>query len=193
MSSMRVILETDRMVLRQFTWDDLDLVFELDNDPEVMRYINGGEPVERSEVAEVLAWWLGYYERGDAFGFWAAFDKADDAFVGWFHFRPRREDQQREPELGYRLRSAQWGRGLATEGSQALIDRGFEHFDIDRVVAETLVVHIASRRVMEKVGMHLVRTFHAEWPVRLPGDELGDVEYAIDRDRWTSGRASGSP
>ena len=54
----------------------------------------------------------------------------------------------------------------------------------DSVVAETVAINVASRRVMEKVGMRLVRTFHAEWPVRIPGDEHGDVEYAITRQEW---------
>ncbi len=50
--------------------------------------------------------------------------------------------------------------------------------------AETMVAHLASRRVMEKAGMREVRRFHADWPDRIPGDELGDVEYAITRQEW---------
>ena len=72
---MNVLLETERLVLRQFTLDDEQLLFELDNDPDVMRHVNGGRPTDRSEVVEVLEWWLGYYERGDAYGFWAAIDQ----------------------------------------------------------------------------------------------------------------------
>lgn len=53
-----------------------------------------------------------------------------------------------------------------------------------RVRAETMVAHLASRRVMEKAGMREVRRFHADWPDRIPGDELGDVEYAITRQEW---------
>jgi len=51
-----------------------------------------------------------------------------------------------------------------------------------------MVVHVASRRVMEKSGMRLVRSFVADWPVRIPGDEHGDVEYAITRDEWRAQR-----
>ncbi len=88
--------------------------------------------------------------------------------------------------MGYRLHRASWGKGLATEASQALIDRGFERFGVERVQAETMVVHAASLGVMEKVGMRLVRTFVADWPVRIEGDEHGDVEYAITRDEWVA-------
>lgn len=82
------------------------------------------------------------------------------------------------------------GEGYATEGSRALIDMAFEVPVVQRVVAETMVVHTASRRVMEKAGMRHVRNFHADWPVRIPGDEQGDVEYAISRSEWSANRQS---
>jgi RimJ/RimL family protein N-acetyltransferase len=181
---VHVVLETERLTLRRLTTDDLELLVELDNDPEVMRYINNGQPVPRSEVADELAHFLAWDDGTDRFGFWAAIERTTGRFAGWFHFRPTDATQQTEVELGYRLHRFAWGRGLATEGSRALIDRGFTTFDIERVVAETMVVHQASRRVMERCGMRLVRTFHADWPVRIPGDEHGDVEYAIDRAEW---------
>lgn len=53
-----------------------------------------------------------------------------------------------------------------------------------RVFAETMAVHTASRRVMEKAGLRYLRTFHADWPDKIPGDELGDVEYALTLDEW---------
>jgi RimJ/RimL family protein N-acetyltransferase len=55
-----------------------------------------------------------------------------------------------------------------------------------------MVINTASRRVMEKSGLRFARTFHAEWPVRIPGDEHGDVEYALDRDEWEQDRAGSS-
>lgn len=76
------------------------------------------------------------------------------------------------------------GQRYTTEGCQALIDNGFADHGIRRVLAETMAVHTASRRVMEKVGMRLVRRFKADWPYRIPGDEYGDVEYALDRHEW---------
>ena len=87
-------------------------------------------------------------------------------------------------ELGYRLRRSAWGQGYATEGSRALIHKGFTDLDVERVYAETMVVNTASRRVMEKAGLRYVRTFHADWPDKIPGDEHGDVEYALTRAEW---------
>ncbi|HEX5500594.1 MAG TPA: GNAT family N-acetyltransferase [Thermomicrobiales bacterium] len=179
---MRVFLETERMWLREFTADDLDLLVELDSDPAVMRFITGGRATPRDEIRDdILPAWLGYYERFAGYGFWAAIDKASGDFLGWFHFRPAPGRPLDEPELGYRLRRAAWGNGYATEGSRALIAKGFADHGVRRVVAETMAVNTASRRVMEKAGMTLVRTFFQEWPDRIEGDEFGDVEYAIER------------
>lgn len=181
---MNVFLETDRLILRRFTAEDVALIVELDGDPEVKRYIDNGAPVDLDDLNETMEWWLQYYVRFEGYGFWAAIEKATGEFIGWFHYRPGDGAGPREPELGYRLRHDAWGRGFGTEGSRALIDKGFREFGVERVYAQTMAVHIGSRRVMEKAGLRFVRNFHAEWPVRIPGDEEGDVEYALTRAEW---------
>jgi RimJ/RimL family protein N-acetyltransferase len=142
---------------------------------------------------DYLPHWLAYYERGDAYGFWAAIERSSGAFLGWFHLRPRPEDPPDEPELGYRLVASAWGKGYATEGSRALIDKAFVELGARRVHASTMAVNDASWRVMEKAGMRCVRTFRADWPVRIDGDEHGDVEYAIAREEWLADHAAPSP
>ena len=180
-----VLAETPRLVLRQLTEQDLDDLVELDSDPEVMHFITGGLPTPRRELRDdVLPAWLRYYDAGSTIGFWAASDRSSGEFVGWFHLRPGRGHGDDEPELGYRLRRDRWGQGLATEGSRSLLEVAFERGGAVRVLAETMAVNLASRRVMEKIGMTLVREFRAEWPDLIPGDEFGDVEYAIDRATW---------
>ena len=191
---MHVYLETERLNLRRFTPADVDLLVELDSDPEVMRYLTAGLPTPRAAIEhDILPAWLRHYEHGDGFGFWAAIETDGGAFVGWFHFRPTEEAG--EVELGYRLRRASWGRGYATEGSRALIDKGFRELDVQRVVASTYVDNRGSRRVMEKLGMTFVRAFRmtpeeiaeggiydiATMAAAFPGD---DVEYALDRADW---------
>ena len=182
---MGVHLETQRLVLRHLTAADVDNLVELDADAEVMRFVTGGLPTPREEIEDViLPAWLAYYAVSSHLGFWAAEEKATRRFIGWFHFRPGEGHADDEPELGYRLRRSAWGKGYATEGCRALIDDGFANRDVRRVLAETLVVHTASRRVMEKCGLRPVRVFHADWPYRIPGDEHGDIEYALDRAGW---------
>ena len=167
---------------------DLALLIQLDSDPAVKRFIDNGAPVDIDDLVDTLTSWLSYYDRFDGYGFWAAIEQTTQQFVGWFHFRPGEHAGIGETELGYRLRQESWGLGYATEASQALIDKGFTEFAVQRVNAETMAVNLASRRVMEKVGMKLVRSFVADWPVRIPGDEHGDVEYAIDREQWQEAR-----
>ena len=182
---MHIFLETERLLLRHFTEADVDNLVELDSDPEVMRYINGGKPTPHEEVEnDILPAFLSYYERSEGYGFWAAIERSSGDFLGWFHLRPRKDGAVDEPELGYRLRRSAWGKGYGTEGSIALIDKGFTDLGVRRVVAETLVVHTASRRVMEKSGLNFVRVFFQDWPDPIEGDEHGDVEYALSRDEW---------
>jgi RimJ/RimL family protein N-acetyltransferase len=183
-----VHLTTDRLWLRRFTPDDAAALYALDRDPAVRRFVEDGTVPSLTEAADTISQWLATYPADGVFGFWAAVERISGDFVGWFHFRPPPGTEHHDPELGYRLVRSAWGRGLATEGSQALIDHGFRSGHVRRVVAETMAVHAASRRVMEKVGMRLVRTFHADWPVRIPGDEHGDVEYAITLEEWRAGR-----
>ena len=70
---MQIFLETERLVLRRFTEDDVDNLVELDSDPDVMHFINGGRPTPRHEIeSDVLPAFLDYYERFAGYGFWAA-------------------------------------------------------------------------------------------------------------------------
>lgn len=128
---MQVFLETERLVLRRFTGNDVQNLFDLDNDPEVMRFITGGRPTPRAVVRnETLPRFLCYYERYARFGFWAAVEKRSNRFLGWFELRPPDSGGPGEVELGYRLRREAWGRGYATEGSQALIRRAFAELEV---------------------------------------------------------------
>jgi RimJ/RimL family protein N-acetyltransferase len=180
-----IFLETERLLLRRFTEEDVEHLVELDSDPAVMRYINGGTPTPRSEIEnDFLPAYLHYYQRYAGYGFWAAIEKSSGDFLGWFHLRPRRGAAPDEAELGYRLRRAAWGKGYATEGSRALIRKGFSEYRMRRVVASTMVVNQASQRVMQKAGLKFVRVFHEPWPVPIPYDEHGGVEYALTREEW---------
>ena len=186
---MQVFLETDRLVLRRFTSADADNLVSLDADPDVMRYITGGIPTSREEIEnEVLPAFLGYYQRYEGYGFWAVIEKETGEFLGWFHFRPYEDGAPGEVDLGYRLRKSAWGKGYATEGSRALIRKGFTELGVERVVAETMTVNLGSRRVLEKSGLTFVRTFRLDRPDAGEGAEHGAVEYALTKADWQAGR-----
>lgn len=199
---MDVFLETERLLLRRFTEADADNLFDLDSDPAVMRFLSGGTATPRDVIQrEILPRFLGSYERYAGLGFWAAIEKATGAFLGWFGFHPS-DGIPDEVALGYRLRRAAWGKGYATEGARALIRKGFTELGVRRVIATTYQDNLASRRVMEKAGLTLVRRF------RLTAADLAatgtfdgssldvwdgdEVEYALEKADWQRQEAAAS-
>jgi ribosomal-protein-alanine N-acetyltransferase len=155
---MKIFLQTQRLILRQLTLKDADNLFQLDSDYEVMRFINGGKPTRYETIQQqLLPQWLDYYNKYQGYGYWAAIEKASDEFIGWFHFRPANSSD--EIELGYRLRKKVWNQGYATEGSRALISKGFNELGTQRVVAIALPTNKASIRVMEKLGMQFEKKY----------------------------------
>lgn len=159
-----------------------------------MEVFTGGPPTPREKVRdEWLPRWIQEQTGQPGYGAWAAVERSSGAFVGLFMLRPRRDGDPDAPELGYRLRKAAWGRGFASEGAKALIDHAFGEIGAQRVWAETLAVHTASRRVLEEAGLRFVRSFHQPWPYPVPGDEYGDVEYALSREEWQRERPSDVP
>jgi len=182
---MHPFLETERLVLRGFTPDDVDGLVALDSDPEVMRFINGGEPADPALIrTQTLPRLLHDYPVLSTRGYWAAEEKAARTFLGWFELRPLEEHSAAVVELGYRLHRAAWGKGYATEGCRALVATAFTGLGVERITANTMAVNTGSRRVMEKLGMTFVRSFTGDWPVAIPGSEHGEVEYELTREDW---------
>jgi RimJ/RimL family protein N-acetyltransferase len=163
--------ETPRLALRHLTEADAQLLFDLDEDPEVIRYTGRGSTVFADYVERVRTVYFPQYARNPRRGVFAATEKATGEFVGWFILRPAtghkfaallgwvRDD---EMEIGYRLKRAAWGRGLATEGAAALVADALADPTVPRVVGCALVTNAASCRVLEKVG--LVRAGAASLP-----------------------------
>ena len=189
-----VLLQTERLILRRLCAEDVDDLFELDNDHEVMRYLNGSIPTPRRIFKkEIFPGFLHYDEQHPGYGFWAAVEKSSKVFLGWLSFRPTGPDPFKVT-LGFRMRSSAWGRGFASEGARALIDKGFSEMGVCCVRATTYEDNLASRRVLEKIGMKLVRkfrlsaedlantdTFHVETSEVWDGY---DMAYAITRSEW---------
>lgn len=189
----RVILRTPRLAIRQFTEDDVDNLFNLNSDPEVMRYLTGGQPTPREEIRDqIIPFHLGVYGRLDRLGSWAAESAATGEFLGWFHFRPGPDGGIANIDLGYRLRRPAWSQGYATEGSRALISMGFTELGVERVFAHTMTANTASRHVLEKCGLTLVRTTAYDGRYVIEGAEQGEVEYALTRPQWETRTAGQS-
>jgi RimJ/RimL family protein N-acetyltransferase len=191
---VHTLLETERLALRRFTQADGEALFDLDSDPQVMRFLSGGTPTPRNIIETViLPRFLLYDERFPAYGFWAAIERTTGDFLGWFSF-VRSEATPVEVSLGFRLRRAVWGKGYATEGARALVRKAITELDAQRVVATTYEHNVASRRVLEKLGMRIVRRFRLTpqdvarattyQPASLEPWAGDDVEYAIEKEVW---------
>jgi RimJ/RimL family protein N-acetyltransferase len=186
-----ILLETARLRLRRCVPDDIDRLVELDSDPEVMRYITYGVPTTRERYErQILPRWFALHAEHPLLGYWAAETRADGAFVGCFHLRPDRIDPG-EQELGYRLRRAAWGQGLATEASLAILAHGFERVGAETISARTLAGNASSRRVMQKCGLQFeCRFVYAEDIIAGRTEaERAAVKYSVTRSAWLARRA----
>lgn len=147
---MNVVIETERLLLRRFTIDDAQLVYELNADSEVTYYTH--DPIDSVEQAkEVLERSIlpqyALYNHGR----WAVHLKYDLAFIGWcgLKYRPALN----EVDLGYRFKKDAWGKGYATEAAWHCIRYGFERLYLRAITGRAEPENKGSLRVLEKCGM----------------------------------------
>ncbi len=184
----QVLLHTRRLRLRPVTPADVDLLTRLDADPEVMRFVSGGPATGRATIADWVIPRMQAQHREYGTGMWLLSPLGDDeAFAGWIQLRTPRHGGTDELELSYRLPRDAWGRGYAAEAANALIAMMFTQTPTTRIFAGTHVVHTASVRVMEKLGMRLAADSAA---VDLTGPDAV-VEYEILREQWQATRGRG--
>jgi len=151
------ILESDRLYLREYTLDDVQVMFELNSDPEVLKYI--GPPWTDIDLAKnKIQKLIEYYSKHPGLGVWAAIKKESGEHIGFFELAHM--DNTEEIEVGYRLHKKFWGKGYATEMSRTLIDYGFNQLKLDKIVGITHPENIASLNVLKKAGLVYVRDDH---------------------------------
>ncbi len=178
---MEIYLQTPRMILVPVTSLDEERLLDLDSDPEVMTYLTEGKPSSREEVRAALGRIALIHEKYPMrFGVFSAIENQTNQFMGWFLFRPDKEDPNntRRIEIGYRLKKKYWGQGIATEGSLALLEKGFREFDIEEIYAVAMKKNLASQAVMKKIGLQFLRDFDFK---EFPGADKSAVMYSLKK------------
>jgi RimJ/RimL family protein N-acetyltransferase len=167
------VIETARLKLRRFRPDDLDALATLFTDPDVMRYVADGKPVDRETAETAIASIIAHWER-HGFGRWAVEDRETGEFVGYGGLR----SLLGTPEAVYHLAKRHWGKGFATELGRASLHFGFADRGFERIVAIAKPPNSASIHVMQKLGMCF------EMQTSYYGIEV--VQYAITADEFRS-------
>jgi [ribosomal protein S5]-alanine N-acetyltransferase len=146
-----VELETVRLRLRPFTVADHDAIHAVYSDPEVMRWVGHGAHKTTSETARALR---GYADalRARGYGFVAVIERSSGDLIGDAGLHPL-GGRGPDVELGYTLAREFWGRGYATEAGAALVAHAFDALAAPRVMAQVEPENLASRHVLEKLGM----------------------------------------
>ena len=155
---MTIILETARLVLREFVPDDATLLALVLSDAETMRFYP--TPFDRAGVEE----WIARNQRrylNDETGLWAMVEKSTGELIGDCGITKQEVDGELLYEIGYHLRRDQWGQGFATEAAQACKAWVFANLSANRIISLIRPENLPSRRVAERNGMTLWKEI--EW------------------------------
>lgn len=142
------MLETERLTLRPLDESDVDAIYAMRSDADVMRFIR--EPQNRNESANWIELVSNRWQK-ERIGFCAMIEKSSGKFVGWCGLWQLKENG--EIEVGYAVAKDFWGKGFASEAALAFLAYGFEELRLEKIVAVARPENAASRRVMEKIGM----------------------------------------
>ena len=151
-TSPTAVIETERLILRGLTMDDIDALFALYRDPEVRTYFPEGT-LTYDETKEELEWIINVYYVQYGWGLWATIHKPTGAFIGRCGLLPWTIDGCHEVEVAYLLDRAYWGQGLATEAAQAIVQYAFGPLQLTRLICLIDSENRASQRVAQKIGM----------------------------------------
>ncbi len=149
---MAIILETDRLILRHQIPADLNELWALYQDSEIIKYIPDA-PQSREEAKEELEWHMHGHPKYPEFGLWATIHKETGKFIGRCGLLPWMIDGHNEVEIAYTIAREYWGQGLATEAAQGILKYGFGKLNLARLICLIDPENIASQKVAEKIGM----------------------------------------
>jgi RimJ/RimL family protein N-acetyltransferase len=147
-----MILETTRLYLREHTADDALNAYNLNLDPEVVKYTGD---VSFTSVEEAQNFLLNYdHYRKYGFGRWAVILKQTNDYLGWcgLKYTPDLD----EFDIGFRLMKMHWNQGYATEAAKACLEIGFNKFNMKAIVGRAMKKNLASIKVLQKLGLTFI-------------------------------------
>lgn len=173
-------ISTERLVLEEITWDDLEDIHNLHSVPEVDEFNTLGIPKDIAETKDLIRRDIEYPPDKQRTSYcWKIEIKDSGEFIGLAGMFPS-NDKYRLAEIYYKLHPDHWGRGYATEVSKALIKTGFEEMGLHKVEAGVATGNLASIRVLEKCGMTREGLRRRILPIR--GKWFDNYHYAIVED-----------
>jgi RimJ/RimL family protein N-acetyltransferase len=180
------ILETRRLILRTWEETDADSMTEINQDPRVCEFLAGMRNRELTS-ADIKLWQEHQAEKG--FSLYAVELKESGQMIGFLGLYTPRFVAHFTPtvEIGWRLSSQYWNKGYATEGANVVLDFAFSQIGLSEVVSFTVVNNKASRRVMEKVGLHHNPKDDFDHPMLAKDSPLkAHVLYRLSREEFTA-------
>jgi ribosomal-protein-alanine N-acetyltransferase len=148
-------LETERLIIRPYTMEDVTGLYETLNDPEVLKYIPE-DPISIQQANEAIKWLISNYKISIDANFKYSFpiiSKDSNTYIGWCGIGYLDYDNSKT-EIYYTLKSEYWGKGYATEAMKAIVDFTFNQLQIDELVAVVKPENIGSIKVIEKLGFN---------------------------------------
>ena len=158
---MNILLETERLILRELEYTDENDLFEMDSNPEVHLFIENNPVKSIDEITKVIEMLKKQYQE-NGIARWAVIDKLTNECIGWAglkYFDQPLNNHHNFYELGYRFKKKHWGKGFATESSIAILDYGFSNLNIDQIFAIVDPKNVNSKKVLSKLGFEFQETF----------------------------------
>ncbi|MCX8525014.1 GNAT family N-acetyltransferase [Chryseobacterium formosus] len=152
---MKTILETKRLLLREFEISDAESLYELNLNPSVIKYTGNSAFKDIDEAKEFLENYSDYQRNG--YGRWAVIYKSTNQFLGWCGLKY--DEKLDETDIGFRFFEHFWNQGFATESAKACIDYGFEELNLKTIVGRAMKENLASIKVLEKIGLQFNLSF----------------------------------
>jgi RimJ/RimL family protein N-acetyltransferase len=153
---MKVILETDRLLLREYVEEDAEAFFKLNSDPEVLRFVPDKRLLNVEQARQLLVDHPIADYRKYGFGRGACILKSTGEQIGFAGLKYLEE--LGEVDVAFRLMRTHWGQGFATEAALASVRFGFADLGLKRIIGLVMPENIASVRVLEKTGLRYAET-----------------------------------